>query len=125
VAKPKKSAPVRRRSRAAAGLHYFRIQASPAPGSANSRFTGAYISCWVNYPHGEGALVLAKHYIRGFGWRVRYVQEHRYPKRSDYARNPALKYFDEAAADGSSFVFHTYTKPKRRSNKRVKRTREK
>jgi hypothetical protein len=61
-------------------------------------------------------LVLAKHYIRGFGWRVRRVEEHEYPTRADYARNPNIQYFDEAAADGSSFVVHTY--PPKRTRKK-------
>lgn len=104
----------RKKRRGSPALHYFRIHANPVPGSKNARHGGAYISCWVNYPHGEGAEVLARHYIRSWGWRVRSVQEHRYPTRADYSRDPALKYFDEAAADGSSFVFHTYPPAKSR-----------
>ena len=98
----------RRKTRVTLALHYFLIHANPLAGSRNTRHGGAYISCWVNYPHGEGALVLARHYIRNWGWRVRSVQEHRYPTRANYLGKPSLKYFDEAAADGSSFVFHTY-----------------
>lgn len=88
------------------------------------KHAGAYISCWVNYPHGEGALVLAKHYIRSLGWRVRQLQDHRYANRADYARNPNVQYFDEATSDGASFVFHTYPRRGLRSSKSLERTRD-
>ena len=120
---PKATSSQTRKNKGAA-LHYFRIHVSPKPGSRNSARGGAYISCWVNFPHGEGALVLAKYYIRGFGWRVRRVQEHLYPTRADYADSPNRKYFDEAAADGSSFVVHTYPVGGSRSSKSLERTRD-
>jgi len=109
--------PTRKKRRGTQALHYFRIHANPLPGSRNVRHGGAYISCWVNFPHGEGAQLLARHYIRGWGWRVRSVQEHRYPTRADYVGDPALKYFDEAAADGCSFVFHAYPPDKPRKTR--------
>ena len=94
-------------------LHYFMIHCKPAPGSANARHGGAYLSCWVNYPHDEGALALAKFYLRHFGGRVRRVEEHRMPTRRDYLRKPELRYFDEAIADGACFVPHVYPKKRR------------
>lgn len=86
------------------------LRAAPVAGSKNVKFGGAYISCWVNYPHEEGALVLAKHYVRGAGWRCRSVLDRKWVRRSDYSKHDSLKYYNEAAKDGSSFVFHNYPK---------------
>ena len=95
------------------GLHYFRIHANPSPGSRHRRRGGVYVSCWIDFPLREGALVLAKYYVRQEGWRVRSVQDQRWVTRRQYARSPELKYYDEAAADGASFVFHTYPRTTR------------
>jgi len=102
------------------GLNYFMMHAVPMKGSKSQKHGGAYVSCWVNFPHGEGALVLAKHYIRSAGWRFRRLQEHKWLTRSDHRGRKSLQYYDEAAKDGSSFVFDLYPKSeKKRSNKRV------
>jgi hypothetical protein len=121
---PKSSKRPRAQSRQSARLHYFMMHVAPAPGSRFTRYGGAYVSCWVNFTHGEGALVLAKHYVRAEGWRIRKVEEHRFPSRNDYSRSPDLKYFDEASVDGSSFVYHRYPKRSSRSNTSLERTRE-
>jgi len=101
------------------GVWYFMIHASPHPTSNNRMYGGAYVSCWVNYPHEEGALVLAKYYIRCSGWQCRKVHDRKWGRRSDYVGKKSLRYFDEAAKDGSSFVFHTY--PKGRPSNLTKR----
>ena len=110
-------------SRQSPRLHYFMLHVGPARGSRFAKYGGAYVSCWVDFAHGEGALVLAKHYVRAEGWRIRKLEEHRFPSRNDYARSPNLKYFDEAVADGSSFVYHRYPKRSSRSNTSLERTR--
>ncbi len=102
----------KRKSRGLA-LHYFMIHCKPAPKSKYSRYGGAYVSCWVNFPDGGGALALAKFNLRDSGWRVQRVEEHRFPTRSDYLSHPQLKFFDEALADGWRFLFHTYPKERR------------
>ena len=98
------------------GLYYFMLRAAPKPKSKNSKYGGAYISCWVNYPHEEGALVLAKHYIGSVGWQCRMVHEKKWVRHSDYEDDESLKYlkyYEEATNDGSSFVFHIYPKQHR------------
>jgi hypothetical protein len=104
------------------GLRYFMLRAVPRPKSKNTKHGGAYISCWVNYPHEEGALVLAKHYIKSEGWQCRAVNEKKWVRRSDYEGDESLRYYEEAANDGSSFVFHVYPRV-RRSNPTKRSTR--
>jgi hypothetical protein len=98
------------------GLFYFLIHATPATSSNLKKYGGAHVSCWVHFPHHEGALALAKHYLRKVGWRVEKIEEVRWTIRADMPRK-SLQYFDEAAKDGSSFVIHTY--PSRSKRKRA------
>jgi len=94
------------------GLHYFLIHAY-----ARRRAEGAYVGCWVNFRLYEGALLLARFYIREAGWIIRSVDEHRWYELADVPTT-GRKYFKEAKEDGASFVFHSY--PKRHA-KRTKR----
>jgi hypothetical protein len=36
---------------------------------------GAYVNCWIDFRLYEGALALAKFYIRKYGWQIRTVEE--------------------------------------------------
>jgi hypothetical protein len=84
------------------------------------------VSCWVNFPHQEGALVLAKHYIQAAGWRFRALEERKWATRANYRGDKSLQYYDEAAKDGSSLVFHMYPKAsKKRFNNTFKARRGK
>ena len=94
------------------GLHYFMILASQKQRSGTSprrrRGVGVYVNCWIDFKLYEGALILAKFYIRKQGWRIRTVEAHRWVDGpADVARG-AVKYFREAKRDGASFVFHMY-----------------
>jgi hypothetical protein len=97
-------------ARRSTGLYYFVIHATPTQNSKYRKRGGAYVSCWVNFPHQEGALVRAKHYIQAAGWRFRALEERKRVTRANYRGEESLQYYDEAAKDGSSFVFHMYPK---------------
>ena len=96
--------PTQRNATFGDGLHYFLIHAH-----AKDRAEGAYVGCWVNFRLYEGALLLARFYVRDAGWKIRSVDEHRWYELADV---PAAgrRYFKEAKKDGASFVFHRYPK---------------
>ena len=107
------------------GLHFFTILASQELRStARSRrrsHDGAFVNCWIDFKHYEGALLLAKFYIRQEGWRIRRVQEHRWiTGPTDVARG-SVRYFSEAKRDGASFVFHRYPMRELKGNARCSR----
>ena len=83
------------------GLHFFVIH-------ARKRSAGAYVSCWINFRLGEGALELAKFYVRNEGWRIRSVTEKRWIERVGDVPVGSRQYFKEAKKDGASFIFHRY-----------------
>ena len=87
-------------------MYWFLIHATPPRPSAHSG--GAYVTCWINFALQDGAELLAKHYISEAGWTPGDVEEVQIVERDHYAGEPELQYFDEAAKDGASFVFHTY-----------------
>src|SRR5262245_61596039 len=105
------------------GLHFFTILAIQKQGSGTTanrrRRDGAYVNCWIDFRLYEGALVLAKFYIRKEGWRIRTVEQHRWVNGPADVERGAVRYFREAKRDGASFVYHRYpirgsTRPKRR-----------
>jgi hypothetical protein len=99
------------------GLYLFTILAHPTP-KASARLRkrqggGAYVNCWIDFRLYEGALALAKFYIRKAGWRVRSLEEHRWIRgRADVSRG-SVYFFREAKRDGASLVFHSYPPPPR------------
>ena len=98
----------RQRTYSKNGLYFFTLLAH----SQRSR-QGAYVNCWINFRMYEGALVLAKYYVRNAGWSVRSVTDYRWLNGPSDVPKGSLRYFREAKADGASFVFHFY--PRRRT----------
>jgi hypothetical protein len=93
------------------GLHFFTILAfrRRRPGTREHlRLGGAYVNCWIDFRLYEGALALAKFYIRQEGWRIRAVEAHRWIDGPNEVARRSVKYFREAKRDGASFVFHRY-----------------
>ena len=86
------------------GLHYFLILAY-----SKRSAVGAYVGCWIDFSDREGALLLARFYIREEGWKIRSVDEHRWYELADVPV-AGRKYFKEAKKDGASFVFYRYSK---------------
>ena len=98
------------------GQHFFNIHAKPKNGSTQARrYGGAYVSCWINFRLSEGALVLAKSYIRANGWRVVSVVDHRWIDGPSDAVAGTRRYFREAQRGGASFVYHCYPRPSARA----------
>jgi hypothetical protein len=97
---------------ASKGLHFFTFlcvrKPTPKQRSLRRAKEGAYVNCWIDFRLHEGALVLAKFYIRQEGWRIRTLESHRWVNGPANAGRGAIKYFREAKRDGASFVFHRY-----------------
>jgi hypothetical protein len=101
-------------------MYYFIIHANPQKGTKHAKYGGAYISCWINFPMSNGAEQLARYYIRANGWKIRRIHQRFKVSKADSRKKPGFtKYFDEAAKDGTSFVYHIY--PKGRSNNTLHR----
>src|SRR5688500_6877570 len=94
------------------GLHLFTILAFKLPRSAaraaRRSGEGAYVNCWIDFKLDDGALMLAKHYIRQAGWRIRRIEEHRWFDGPRDVEPGSVRYFREAKRNGASFVFHRY-----------------
>ena len=91
------------------GLHFFVIHAAARKG--NERHppgAGAYVSCWINFRLYEGALELAKFYVRNEGWTIRGVDSHTWINGPKHAPRGTVRYYREAIQHGACFVFHEY-----------------
>jgi len=71
---------------------------------------GAYVSCWVDFDHTEGAEVLAQHYIREAGFLPLKTEEMKQPTLETYSNDEqeGLQYFQEAVEHGYCLSFHLY-----------------
>lgn len=87
-------------------MFHFVLHAIPK--QAEQDTAGAYVSCWIDFRHREGAELLARHYVEESGWTPGEIEEARWVEESDYAGAPELQYFLEAKQDGASLVFHRY-----------------
>lgn len=91
------------------GLFYFMIHAQPtASRSGAHRLGGAYVNCWIDFRNREGALLLARHFVRRDGWRIRSVQESTWIDGPARAVRGTLRWYREAQRLGACFVFNTY-----------------
>ena len=94
-------------------MHYFVVHAY-----SRGKRAGAYVCCWINFRLYEGALLLAKFYIRKAGWTVRSLDSQSwFDDVSEVARDDR-RYFREAQKDGASFVFHRYDKRRAKPGRR-------
>jgi len=106
VPTPKRAA----NGRVRAGLHYFVIhslQATPKSRRRDGRREGAYVCCWIDFPIQDGALHLARFFIRRAGFRPRTVQERKWMEPEECSPEGA-KFFREAKECGASLVFERY-----------------
>ena len=102
---------VRSKEPSSEGLYFFTILAHPKPAAkVPSNVQGAYVNCWINFRLQDGALLLAKFYIRQNGWEVRSIKEHRWINGDDDVQPDMRDYLHEAQKDGTSFVYHIYPK---------------
>lgn len=85
------------------------LSAKPKTGTAAAHDqSGAFVSCWINFPLADGAELLARHYVEEAGWEVESVEEVRETGREFYDGQPELQYMIEAEERGASFVWHLY-----------------
>ena len=92
-------------------MFYFRIQATPKPDSNHAKdgVGGAEVSVWINFPHDEGAEVLARYYIEDGGWISGRIMETIPTSLDDYPPDHhSRKFVEEAIENGGSFVFHRW-----------------
>jgi hypothetical protein len=93
------------------GLHFFVIRATPKERKGRLRnIQGAYVSCWIDFWLHEGALHLAKFYIKQNGWKPSAVTEHLWINGPNEVASQKKRYYREAKKDGASFVFNMYAK---------------
>jgi hypothetical protein len=91
------------------GLHYFLIHAVARKGNEHHAIgSGAYVSCWVNFRLYEGALELAKFYVKQQGWSIQSVSSHAWLNGLSHAVRGTVRHYREALRVGASFVFHEY-----------------
>jgi hypothetical protein len=92
------------------GLHHFVIHAVARKGNkAHPVGSGAYVSCWVNFRLYEGALELARFYVKEQGWSVQSVDSHTWLNGPSHAQRGTVRHYREALQVGASFVFHEYS----------------
>jgi hypothetical protein len=92
--------------------HYFMIEAKPKPDHPEADESGgSYVSCWINFVLPEGAELLARYYLEQYGWTPGKLHEHKIVDETSYTGEYAdsLQYYQEAQADGASFVFHSWS----------------
>jgi hypothetical protein len=88
------------------GMNFFVFHAVPR--IKTGLVQGAYVSCWINFRLYEGALALAKFFIKNEGWKVKTLDSSRWIKGQADAAPKTLRYYREAQRTGASFVFHSY-----------------
>ena len=95
------------------GLHHFVIHVVSRKGNEhNPPRSGAFVSCWINFRLYEGALELAKFYVKNEGWSVHAVDSHSWIDGPRHAPRGTVRYYREALQYGASFVFNHYPNTK-------------
>ena len=88
------------------GLHFFVTNAVHRKGDEQHPLGScARVSCWINFRLYEGALALAKFYIKAEGWSVRSVDSHTWINGLEHAPRGTVRYYREALQGGASLVF--------------------
>lgn len=91
------------------GVFWFMIHANPKSRSGRwAHWGGAYVSCFVRFPQRESALIVAKHWIRAEGWRVRSLQAEAWFTDVSQSIPRQRRFHREALRDGASFVYNRY-----------------
>ena len=88
-------------------------EAFPNPKANSEQFAeygGAFVNCWINFIQEDGALKLAKFYIKDSGWiPKRKCEEISWIGKKTDLENEHDKFcFSEAKKYGCSLCFHTY-----------------
>lgn len=94
-------------------VHYFLLHAEvdrdfPHGDSDLLSSSGAFVSCWIDFPEISGARALACHYLTSYGWIPGEFEEEKEVSQKNFEGREEEKYFLEAKNQGSSFVFSLY-----------------
>ena len=72
-------------------------------------FGGAYVNCWIDFALENGAVELAKFYIKQNGWKPhKIIDENVWFDKEDCETTEQKIYFDEAIECGATLVWHKY-----------------
>lgn len=72
-------------------------------------YGGAYVNCWINFLIEDGAVELAKFYIRENGWiPLEISEENLWFDVDDCETTEQKQYFSEAEEFGASLVWYYY-----------------
>ncbi len=91
----------------------FLINALAKPKKSSEHYDeviGAYVSLYIDYKDIEGALKLAKFYIKDEGWKVTEIEEEYFSLDSvnDVEEEEQKELYNEAVEYGYSIVFNCY-----------------
>ncbi|PKH49265.1 hypothetical protein CXF68_00535 [Tenacibaculum sp. Bg11-29] len=90
----------------------FLINALAKPKKSSEHYDeviGAYVSLYIDYKDIEGALKLAKHYIKDEGWKVTEIEEEYFTLDSvDDVDEDQRELYSEAVEYGYTIVFNCY-----------------
>lgn len=90
----------------------FLINALAKPKKSSEHYDevlGAYVSLYIDYKDIEGALRLAKHYIKSEGWKVTEIEEEYFTLDSvDDVDEDQKELYNEAIEYGYTIVFNCY-----------------
>lgn len=91
----------------------FLINALAKPKKSSEHYDeviGAYVSLYIDYKDIEGALRLAKFYIKDEGWKVTEIEEEYFSLDSvnDVEEEEQKELYNEAVEYGYSIVFNCY-----------------
>ncbi|WP_299623913.1 hypothetical protein [uncultured Tenacibaculum sp.] len=73
------------------------------------KVVGAYVSVYIDYVDGEGAVQLAKYYTQEEGWIVQNVEEDFFEiENPDELEEDLKQFYDEAKEYGYTMIFNCY-----------------
>lgn len=91
-------------------MYLINIHAKPTKESEQyEEVIGAYVSIYLDYKDIEGAMELAKFYVRDEGWEIDEIEEEYYSIDStDDVDEEDIELYDEAVKYGFSMIFNCY-----------------
>jgi hypothetical protein len=91
-------------------MYLINIHAKPTKESEQyDEVIGAYVSIYLDYKDIEGAMELAKFYVRDEGWEIDEIEEKYYSIDStDDVDEEDIELYEEAKKYGFSMIFNCY-----------------
>ncbi|WP_442267333.1 hypothetical protein ACSIGC_06535 [Tenacibaculum sp. ZS6-P6] len=91
-------------------MYLINLHAVPKKGTEYfEKVVGAYVSVYIDYIDGEGAIQLAKYYTEQEGWLVQNVEDDFFEiEDPEELEKDYRDYYDEAKEYGYTMVFNCY-----------------